>query len=147
MTEDDYDAEDRLPRAFVVRRVLAFTLRLWGRMPWLTAGCAAAMLLATLTEVFVPLYAGTMIDAVSGGNPTGAWRAFAVIAALGGAMVVLRHLGWRAITPLTLNMMRDVTQEAFVRGPAAVDRLACQRLFRLHRATDHARHVGARHVE
>lgn len=115
MIEDDYDAEDRLPRASVVRRVLAFTLRLWGRMPWMTAGCAAAMLLATLTEVFVPLYAGTMIDAVSGGNPTGAWRAFAVIAALGGAMVVLRHLGWRAITPLTLNMMRDVTQEAFVR--------------------------------
>ena len=68
MIEDEYVAEDRLPRASVVHRVLAFTLRLWGRMPWLTAGCAAAMLLATLTEVFVPLYAGTMIDAVSGGK-------------------------------------------------------------------------------
>jgi len=29
--------------------------------------------------------------------------------------VLLRHLGWWAITPLTLNMMRDVTQEAFAR--------------------------------
>lgn len=115
MIEDDDDDEDRFPRASVLRRVLAFTLALWGRTPWLTTGCAAAMLLATLTEVFVPLQAGIMIDAVSGDDPARAWRAFAIIAALGGAMVVLRHLGWWAIAPLTLNMMRDVTQEAFAR--------------------------------
>ncbi|MDJ0276044.1 ABC transporter ATP-binding protein [Sphingomonas sp. 2R-10] len=120
MFEDEYDDEDRFPRANVLRQVLAFTFRLWRRTPWLTTGCAAAMLLATLTEVFVPFYAGTMIDAVSGGDAASAWREFAIIAALGGAMVVLRHLGWWAITPLTLNMMRDVTQEAFAR----VQRLA-----------------------
>ncbi len=115
MIDDTPDDEDLFPRASVLRKVLAFTLRLWGRAPWLAAACAAAMLLATLTEVFVPLYAGRMIDAVGGGDPAMAWRAFAAIAALGGAMVMLRHLGWWAITPLTLNMMRDVTQEAFAR--------------------------------
>jgi ATP-binding cassette subfamily B protein len=109
------DDEDLFPRASVLHKVLAFTFRLWARTPWLAAACAAAMLLATLTEVFVPLYAGRMIDAVGGGDSGVAWRAFAAIAALGGAMVVLRHLGWWAITPLTLNMMRDVTQEAFAR--------------------------------
>jgi len=109
--EDD----NRFPRAAVLRKVLAFTFHLWGRAPRLASACAAAMLLATLTEVFVPLYAGHMIDAVGGGDAAAAWRAFATIAALGGAMVGLRHLGWWAITPLTLNMMRDVTQEAFAR--------------------------------
>jgi ATP-binding cassette subfamily B protein len=112
MTDDD---EEKFPRASVLRKVLAFTFRLWGRAPLLAAACAAAMLLATLTEVFVPLYAGRMIDAVGSGEAEPAWRAFAAIAALGGAMVVLRHLGWWAITPLTLNMMRDVSQEAFAR--------------------------------
>jgi ATP-binding cassette subfamily B protein len=112
MTNED---DDRFPRASVLRKVLAFTFRLWGRAPWLAAACAAAMLLATLTEVFVPLYAGRMIDAVSNGDTGAAWWAFAAIAMLGGAMVVMRHLGWWAITPLTLNMMRDVTQEAFAR--------------------------------
>ncbi len=112
MTDDD---EDTFPRASVLRKVLAFTFRLWARAPLLAAACAAAMLLATLTEVFVPLYAGRMIDAVGSGEAEPAWRAFVAIAALGGAMVVLRHLGWWAITPLTLNMMRDVTQETFAR--------------------------------
>ncbi len=112
MTDDD---EDTFPRASVLRKVLAFTFRLWARAPLLAAACASAMLLATLTEVFVPLYAGRMIDAVGSGEAEPAWRAFVAIAALGGAMVVLRHLGWWAITPLTLNMMRDVTQETFAR--------------------------------
>lgn len=118
MTDDD--TEDLFPRASVLRAVLTFTFRHWARTPWLAVACAAAMLLATLTEVFVPLYAGRMIDAVGSGASAAAWRAFAAITLLGGAMVVLRHLGWWTITPLTLGMMRDVTQEAF----ALVQRLS-----------------------
>ncbi|MFC5373625.1 ABC transporter ATP-binding protein [Brevundimonas faecalis] len=111
----DHEEADSLPRASVLRKVLAFTFRLWRRTPVLAAACAGAMLLATLTEVFGPLYAGRIIDAVGRGDIQAAWAAFAVITALGGAMVVFRHLGWWAITPLTLNMMRDVTQEGFAR--------------------------------
>ncbi len=112
MTDDD---EDLFPRASVLRKVLSFTFHLWRRTPLLAAACAMAMLLSTLTEVFVPLYAGRMIDAVGGGDAGAAWLAFGVITLLGAAMVVFRHLGWWAITPLTLGMMRDVTQEAFAR--------------------------------
>ena len=111
----DQEETDAPPRVSVLRKVLGFTFRLWGRTPLLAAACAGVMLLATLTEVFTPLYAGRIIDAVGSGDIAGAWRAFAVIAALGGTMVVLRHLGWWAITPLTLKMMRDVTQEGFAR--------------------------------
>ncbi|WP_413060764.1 ABC transporter ATP-binding protein [Sphingomonas carotinifaciens] len=112
MTDED---DDLFPRASVLRRVLGFTFALWRRAPVLAAACALAMMLGTLTEVFVPLFAGRMIDAVGQGARGAAMSAFAAIVALGGAMVVLRHLGWWAITPLTLNMMRDVTVEAFAR--------------------------------
>ena len=113
MTDHD-DADARL-RASVLRKVLAFTFRLWRRTPLLAVACAGTMLLATLTEVFAPLYAGRIIDAAGRGDVGAAWAAFAVITALGAAMVVLRHLGWWAITPLTLKMMQDVTQEGFAR--------------------------------
>lgn len=63
----------------------------------------------------MPLYAGRMIDAVGTGAPSAAIESFVAICALGLGMVVMRHFGWWAITPLTLNMMRDVTQEAFAR--------------------------------
>ncbi len=112
MTDQD---EDLFPRAAVLRKVLSFTFSHWGRAPLLAAACGAAMMVATVTEVFVPVYAGRMIDAVGGGGAAEAWRAFAAITVLGLGLVVFRFLGWWAITPLTLNMMRDVTQEAFAR--------------------------------
>lgn len=111
----DQDETNASPRVPVLRKVLGFTLRLWARSPVLALACAGAMLLATLTEVFTPLFAGRIIDAVGAGDVAAAWWAFGVIATLGSAMVVLRHLGWWAITPLTLNMMRAVTQEGFAR--------------------------------
>lgn len=111
----DQDEADAPLRAAVLGRVLAFTFRLWRRTPALAVACGGAMLLATLTEVFTPLFAGRIIDAVGRGDAQAAWMAFGVITLLGAAMVVLRHLGWWAVIPLTLNMMRDVTQEGFAR--------------------------------
>lgn len=111
----DQDETDAPLRAAVLGRVLAFTFRLWRRTPALAVACGGAMLLATLTEVFTPLYAGRIIDAVGRGDAQAAWVAFGAITLLGAAMVVLRHLGWWAVIPLTLNMMRDVTQEGFAR--------------------------------
>ncbi|WP_427788354.1 ABC transporter ATP-binding protein [Brevundimonas diminuta] len=111
----DQDEADAPLRAAVLGRVLAFTFRLWRRTPSLVVACGGAMLLATLTEVFTPLYAGRIIDAVGQGDAQAAWVAFGAITLLGAAMVVLRHLGWWAVIPLTLNMMRDVTQEGFAR--------------------------------
>lgn len=111
----DQDETDAPLRAAVLGRVLAFTFRLWRRTPALAVACGGTMLLATLTEVFTPLFAGQIIDAVGRGDVQAAWMAFGAITLLGAAMVVLRHLGWWAVIPLTLNMMRDVTQEGFAR--------------------------------
>ena len=112
MTDQD---EDLFPRAAVLRKVLTFTFRHWARAPLLAAACGGAMMVATVTEVFVPVQAGRMIDAVGSGAAADAWQAFAAITVLGLGLVIFRFLGWWAITPLTLDMMRDVTQEAFAR--------------------------------
>lgn len=100
-----------------LKKVLSFTFAHWARRRWLTGGVAVAMSLATLTEVALPLYAGRLVDAVAQGRAAmpEALQAFAVMAALGLAMLGLRHLAWWTIVPLTLRMMRDVARDAFHR--------------------------------
>ena len=103
--------------AETLRVVLAFTLRHWPRRRRLAAGIALATCLATLTEVFVPLFAGRLVDALAGGpgNVGPAIEAFAAMAALGLVMVGLRHLAWWGVVPLTLGVMSDVAQDTFRR--------------------------------
>jgi ATP-binding cassette subfamily B protein len=111
--------------AQVLRKAIVFTVRLWGRRPMLAGGIALAMCLATLTEIFVPLFAGQLVDAIAqspGDSIEGrrvvadaALYAFLAMAALGLAMVLLRHLAWWGIVPLTLSMMSSVAHEAFHR--------------------------------
>jgi ATP-binding cassette subfamily B protein len=63
------------------------------------------------------VFAGRLIDAVALGRPAAgeAVVALATMAALGLAMIVLRHCAWWAIVPLTLHMMRNIAQGAFHR--------------------------------
>jgi len=100
-----------------LRKALSFTFAHWRRRRRLAAGVAVAMSLATLTEVALPLYAGRLIDAVAQGRAAmpAALQALATMAALGLAMLCLRHLSWWAIVPLTLRMMQDVARDAFRR--------------------------------
>jgi ATP-binding cassette subfamily B protein len=103
--------------AQVLRIVLAFTFRHWRRRWWLAAAVAIGQSCATVTEIFVPLYVGHLVDALGHGaaGHDAALSAFAAIVALGAAMVVLRHFSWWAIVPLTLRIMRDIASEAFHR--------------------------------
>ncbi|MBB6093006.1 ATP-binding cassette subfamily B protein [Povalibacter uvarum] len=103
--------------ANVLRKVLFFTFRLWSRRKGLTAAIALAMSFATLTEIFVPVYAGRLIDALAGGpaQADAAMLAFAAMAALGLVMVGLRHLAWWCVVPLTLSLMSEVARDAFHR--------------------------------
>jgi len=103
--------------AETLRIVLAFTFRHWARRKRLAGGIALATCLSTLTEVFVPLFAGHLVDALAGGpsNVGLALEAFAAMAALGLIMIVLRHLAWWGVVPLTLGVMSDVAQDTFRR--------------------------------
>lgn len=103
--------------AQALRNALIFTLRQWARRKWLVGGIALAMVLATLTEILVPVYAGQLVDALARG-PAGvaaAVTALVAMAALGLAMVGLRHFAWWGIVPLTLGIMRNVSTGAFHR--------------------------------
>ncbi|HVJ33370.1 MAG TPA: ABC transporter ATP-binding protein [Terriglobia bacterium] len=108
-------------RAGPFRAVLGFTFASWrrhARWAWASAG---AMVLSTVTELLVPVYAGKLIDAVATTETSRAAALDAALSALGmmvvlaGIMLVLRHLGFMAIIRLTLRVMCDVGGGAFAR--------------------------------
>jgi ATP-binding cassette subfamily B protein len=100
-----------------LRNVLLFTFKHWAEHKWLAVAVALGMMLATFTEVIVPVYAGRLVDALAQGRGAAdvALYAFLVMASLGLTMVILRHLSWWAIVPFTLRIMRKVAQGAFHR--------------------------------
>jgi ATP-binding cassette subfamily B protein len=100
-----------------LRNVLSFTFKYWAEHKWLAVAVALSMMLATLTEVVVPVYAGRLVDALAQGREAAdvALHAFIVMASLGLTMVVLRHLAWWSVVPFTLRIMRKVAQGAFQR--------------------------------
>ena len=109
--------KSRVEGSQVLRNVLVFTLRHWAERKWLVVLVASAMMLATVTEVIVPVYAGRLVDALAQGREFAhvALDSFLIMMALGLAMVLLRHLAWWSIVPFTLGMMRNVSQGAFHR--------------------------------
>jgi len=101
--------------------VFAFAFAQWARQGWLVAGICALFLLATLTDVLMPLYAGRLVDAISAGLadlPAARGAALAALAAmivLALAAVATRHVAFIGICRFTLRIMSEVAQEAFWR--------------------------------
>ncbi|HZH03320.1 MAG TPA: ABC transporter ATP-binding protein, partial [Myxococcaceae bacterium] len=83
-------------------------------------GICLTVILSTLTDVFVPLFSGRLVDAVARGadNPSAlrdALNVLGIILTLGLLNVVLRHvLAWLN-NARTLRMMGEVVREAFHR--------------------------------
>ncbi|TWA76905.1 ATP-binding cassette subfamily B protein [Azospirillum brasilense] len=111
----------RTGRTGAIRAVLAFTFRHWSRRKPLVALIAGTIALATLADVFMPLFAGRLVDALAllpddrATARDAAVGAFAAMVGLGAGMVVLRHIAWSAVIPLTLRIMADVGQDSFHR--------------------------------
>ncbi len=100
------------------RAVFGFVGRGWLRHPLWVSLTASAMVLATLTDVFMPVYVGDLINAVSARNAHGlgiAEHCLLIIALLGVAQTILRFIGFRAIVMLTLAMMGEMAQDSFNR--------------------------------
>src|SRR5450631_598394 len=100
---------DKRPAA--IRVVIPFVFRHWLNQP------AAA---ATIADLFMPLFSGHLVDAVTlGASDPGArgaaFTAFGAIVALGLASMILRLVGLQAIVPLKLRMMSEVSRDAFMR--------------------------------
>lgn len=109
-------------RAQPFRSVLGFTFGHWAGHRGLVAAIVTAVLVMTMADVLLPIYAGRLIDAVAPGFAgdraialNEALWALAAMVGLGALMVVMRHLAFIGICRLTLVVMTRVAQEAFWR--------------------------------
>src|SRR6202048_3521835 len=110
----------RNKRPAAIRVVLPFVFRHWLRQPAMAATTAAGLLGATAADLFMPVFSGQLLDAMtSGASDPAARRAafatFGAIVALGLASIILRMTGLYAIVPFTLRIMSDVARDAFTR--------------------------------
>jgi ATP-binding cassette subfamily B protein len=107
-------------RPAAIRVVLPFVFRHWLNQPVRAAMVAGGLLGATVADLFMPVFSGHLVDAMtSGASDTAARRAalmaFGAIVALGLASMILRMSGLQAIVPFTLRIMSDVARDAFMR--------------------------------
>ncbi|OYV50208.1 MAG: multidrug ABC transporter ATP-binding protein, partial [Rhodospirillales bacterium 20-60-12] len=105
-----------------MRDVLGFVFAHWRRHGAITVLIAVSMSLATFADVFLPLFAGDVVNDIAAATPATmnhqaymAVQALVIMAALGCAQISLRFLGMRGILQLTVRTMSDVAQDAFAR--------------------------------
>lgn len=102
-------------RTGVIRAVLAFTFRHWAKQRMRAAVIALMISAATAAEIFVPFFAGRLVDALTADARDAIQAHFAAMVALGLSTVLLRHIAWAGVVPFTLRIMGDVAQNAFHR--------------------------------
>jgi ATP-binding cassette, subfamily B, bacterial len=110
----------RNKRPAAIRVVLPFVFRHWLGQRVGAAIVAGGMLGATVADLFMPVFSGHLVDAMTSAasDPVArhaAWSAFGAIVALGLVSVTLRLIGLHAIVPFTLRIMSDVARDAFIR--------------------------------
>jgi ATP-binding cassette subfamily B protein len=109
---------DKRPAA--IRLVIPFVFRHWLNQPVRAAIVAGGLLGATAADLFMPLFSGHLVDALTLGASDPAARraaqsAFGTIVALGLISMTLRLIGLQAIVPFSLRIMSDVSRDAFMR--------------------------------
>jgi ATP-binding cassette, subfamily B, bacterial len=107
-------------RRTAIRVVLPFVFRHWLNQPVGAAIVAGGLLGATVADLFMPVFSGHLVDAMTSGASDPAARraalsAFGAIVALGLLSLILRQTGLHAIVPFTLRIMSDVSRDAFMR--------------------------------
>ena len=85
----------------------------------MVAATIGAILLATAADLAIPVFAGRLIDAVSGADraagKNAAVAALGAMAGLGATQIAGRHLAFLGIIRVTTRMMRQAVREAFWR--------------------------------
>jgi ATP-binding cassette, subfamily B, bacterial len=105
----------------VLRDVLAFLFRHWRREAWLVTGIALSMVIATIADLFMPVFAGRIVDAIASNSAThrqalrAALSALATMLLLGGVLVAGRHLSLMGISRLTIRLMARFAGDTFFR--------------------------------
>src|SRR6185295_9323117 len=97
-------------RPAAIRTVLPFVFRHWLEQPWRAATVSGGLLGATVADLFMPVFSGHLVDALTKGAESAdarhaAFTAFAGIVALGLTAMILRLIGLQAIVPFTVQIM------------------------------------------
>lgn len=110
MTQNRSDA----PRVLSNLAVIRFLIKQWRRRPFLFAALVSFTLLATIADVFVPIAAGALIDALNSGNGTH-WAAYAAF--LGFAVIVnaLRQIAVRFEIRFSSANMAEMVADVFAK--------------------------------
>ncbi|WP_374652212.1 ABC transporter ATP-binding protein [Dongia sp.] len=99
--------------------VFAFAFTYWRRQVPLVLATGGTIMIATLMDICIPLFAGHLIDAVSQPRSENTLREAAValgsIMCLGFVAVTFRFLAFAGIVQLTLRNMQRLLQESFWR--------------------------------
>jgi ATP-binding cassette, subfamily B, bacterial len=117
---DDAMTDPTGKRASAIRVVLPFMFRHWRKQPLGLLTVAGGLVGATVADLFMPLFSGHLVDAVTAGaSDPGARRAafaaFGAIVLLGLCSMVLRFVGLQALVPFTLRLMSELSRDAFAR--------------------------------
>ncbi|WP_255460649.1 ABC transporter ATP-binding protein [Edaphobacter albus] len=103
----------------VMRDVLAFLFRHWRREKAVVALTAISMAIATCADLWLPVYSGRLIDALTISVRTqaihSALHAVLLMVILGALLVAGRHIAISAIIRLTLRLMSRFASDAFWR--------------------------------
>ena len=91
-----------------IPEVLAFVFGHWKRQRRTALLIAGAMAVATVADLFLPVFSGRMVEAISHGGPSRealhrAFFAVAAMAVLGGVLTAARFMAFRALTTFTLK--------------------------------------------
>jgi ATP-binding cassette, subfamily B, bacterial len=118
MTDFDDDAPARA-RVLSNLQVIAFLVRQWRRRPVAFAFVVLFTSIATLADIFVPVAAGALIDAIAGPEADQAgdahWVALASFLGLALIVNVARQFMIRTEIPFSSANMADMTIEAFAK--------------------------------
>lgn len=107
-------------RPIAIRAVLPFVFCHWLHQPYRAAVVLVGFLGSTVADLFMPVYSGHLVDALTLGPHNQSARdaalaAFGGIVALGLVSMILRLIGLHAIAPFTLQTMADVARDTFMR--------------------------------
>src|SRR6201747_133380 len=107
-------------RPAAIRVVIPIVFRHWREQPGRAALVAGGFLGATAADLFMPVFSGQLVDALTLGASDPAARhaaflAFGGLVALGLLSMILRLIGLQAIVPFTLKLMSDIARDAFMR--------------------------------
>ena len=111
----------RFHKKNAISAVFAFLYGYWKREWKAVAGIAASMTVATVADLFLPVYSGRLVDAIAPRSvpPDQAFHnallAVGIMAILGVLLIIARHAAFIVLSGLTVRVISRIASDAFWR--------------------------------